>query len=167
VSAIKLAEATVSFLVETLKAEVSVAKRWVKSRDMLRADGVTSEVMDADEDFRKTFKAEVIMLSFTVAEQKIMAKPHTALSDEEKVTKRWVQQQLGSRYAKVQAHVKKAEDEEKETEEERGARRVADMATRLKRDLVAWTAKVEKAEKVTFSAVEMVKCLKAASALIK
>jgi hypothetical protein len=41
------------------------------------------------------------------------------------------------------------------------------MATRLKRDLTAWIDKVEKAEAVTFSATEMVKYLKSASALIK
>ena len=46
-------------------------------------------------------------------------------------------------------------------------KKVSDMATRLKRDLTAWIDKVEKAEAVTFSATEMVKHLKSASALIK
>ena len=96
-----------------------------------------------------------------------MAKPQTALSDEEKVTKRWVQQQVGSRLNRVIQHVKKAEDEEAMSDDERGARKVADLATRLKRDLTAWIDKVEKAEAVTFSATQMVKLLKEASALIK
>lgn len=166
-STIKLAESTVNFVVATLKAEASVQKRWVATADMLRADGVTSEILAKDEDFRKSFKSGVILLSFTAAEQKIMAKPHTSLSDEEKITKRWVQQQMGVRLARVQQYVKKAEDEENMSDDERGARKVADMATRLKRDLTAWIDKVEKAEAVTFSATEMVKYLKSAAALIK
>ena len=166
-STIKLAQATVSFVVETLKAEVGVQKRWVKAADLLRADGVTFDLLNKDEDFRKGFRTNVVLLSFTVTEQKIMAKPVTACSDEEKVTRRWIQQQMGTRLNRVAQYVKKAEDEEKMTDEDRGARRTADMATRLKADLTRWIEKVEKAEAVTFSATEMVKFLKSASALIK
>ena len=96
-----------------------------------------------------------------------MAKPQTALSDEEKVTKRWIQQQTGNRLSRVAQYVKKAEDDEAMNDDERGARKVADLATRLKRDLTKWIEKVEKAEAVTFSATQMVKILKDASALIK
>jgi hypothetical protein len=53
------------------------------------------------------------------------------------------------------------------TDDERGARKVADMGTRLKRDLTRWIEKVEKAEAVTFSATQMLQHLRAASALIK
>lgn len=166
-STINIAAATVNFVVETLKAEAGVQKRWVKAADMLRADGVTSDVLTKDDEFRKMFKTSVILLSFTATEQKIIAKPHTSLTDEEKVTKRWVQQQMGTRLNRVAQYVKKAEDDEAMTDDERGARKVADMATRLKRDLTAWIDKVEKAEAVTFSATEMVKYLKSAAALIK
>jgi hypothetical protein len=64
-------------------------------------------------------------------------------------------------------HVRKAEQEEQMTDDERGARKVADMGTRLKRDLTRWIEKVEKAEAVTFSATQMLQHLRAASALIK
>ena len=166
-SKINLSAACVTVVVETLKAEAGVAKRWVKSADMLRAEGVTSEALSNDKEMRDSFKRDVILLSFTKAEQAIMAKPQTALSDEEKITKRWVQQQVGSRLNRVIQHVKKAEDEESMTDDERGARKVADLASRLKRDLTAWIDKVEKAEAVTFSATKMLEHLRNASALIK
>ena len=166
-SKLNLTAECITTVVETLKAEAGVAKRWVKSADMLRAEGVTSEALSNDKEMRDAFKRDVILLSFTKTEQAIMAKPQTALGDEEKVTKRWVQQQVGSRLNRVIQHVKKAEDEESMSDDERGARKVADLATRLKRDLTAWIDKVEKAEAVTFSATQMIKHLKDAAALIK
>lgn len=166
-SKLNLTPECVSTVVETLKAEAGVAKRWVKSADMLRAEGITSEALNNDKELRDAFKRDVILLSFTKAEQAIKAKPQTALTDEEKVTKRWVDQQIGSRLNRVIQHVAKAEKEETMTDDERGARKVADMATRLKRDLSAWIDKIEKAEAVTFSATQMIQHLKAASALIK
>lgn len=166
-SKLNLTPECVTVVVETLKAEAGVAKRWVKSADMLRAEGITSEALNNDKELRDAFKRDVILLSFTKAEQAIKAKPQTALTDEEKVTKRWVDQQIGSRLNRVIQHVTKAEKEEMMTDDERGARKVADMATRLKRDLSAWIDKIEKAEAVTFSATQMIQHLKAASALIK
>ena len=134
---------------------------------MLRAEGITSEALTNDKEVRDAFKKNVVLLSFSKAEQAITAKPQTALTDEEKVTKRWITTETGSRLGKVIRHVKRAEDEEAMTDDERGARKVADMATRLKRDLSAWIEKIEKADAVTFSATQMIKLLKDASALIK
>lgn len=157
----------VSTVVETLKAQAGVDKKWKKAADSLRAEGVTSAMLTDDKEVRDAFKKDVILLSFTKAEQAIAAKPATALTDEEKVTRRWITTETGSRLGKVTRHVKKAEDEEAMTDEERGAKKVADLATRLKKDLTYWIEKVEKAEAVTFSATQMIQHLKAASALIK
>lgn len=162
-----LSETLVAKTVETLKLQGQVDKKWVAVADMWRAEGFSSEMILNDKEVRDSIKKNVILLSFTKAEQAIAAKPHTARSDEEKVTARWVTTETGSRLGKVIRHIKKAEDEENMTDEERGARKVADLATRLKRDLTRWIDKVEKAEAVTFSATQMVKCLKDASALIK
>lgn len=166
-TAFKLSAETITTVVDTLKADTAVQKRWLKAADALRAEGVTAETLDNDKEYRDAFKKNVILLSFTKTEQAIMAKPTTSLSDEEKVTKRWIVQQTGAKLVKVTSHVRKAEQEEMMTDDERGAKKVSDMATRLKRDLTAWIDKVEKAEAVTFSATEMVKYLKSASALIK
>jgi hypothetical protein len=166
-STLKLSAETISTVVETLKAQTAVEKRWLKTADLLRSEGVSSDTLTNDTEYRDAFKKNVILLSFTKTEQAIMAKPTTSLSDEEKVTKRWIIQQTGAKLVKVTTHVRKAEQEELLTDDERGAKKVSDMATRLKRDLTAWIDKVEKAEAVTFSATEMVKYLKSASALIK
>jgi hypothetical protein len=162
-----LSAETITTVVDTLKADTAVQKRWLKAADALRAEGVTSETLDGDKEYRDAFKKNVILLSFTKTEQAIMAKPATSLSDEEKVTKRWIIQQTGAKLVKVTGHVRNAEREEELTDDERGAKKVSDMATRLKRDLTKWIDKVEKAEAVTFSATEMVKALKSAAALIK
>ena len=158
---------TVTVTVETLKADNAVLKKWKKTADLLRGDGVTSDLLLNDAEYRAAFKKEVVLLSFTKIEQAIYAKPTTSLSDEEKVTKRFVTTEMGSRLAKVARYVKKAEEEEVMTDDERGARKVADMATKLKKDLAVWIEKIEKAEAVTFSATQMIKHLKDASALIK
>lgn len=162
-----LSAETVSAVVETLKADAGVQKRWVKAADMLRAEGVTSETLSSDKDYRAAFKQHVVLLSFSKADQAIKAKPQTALTDEEKVTRRWIDQQLGSRLNRVIQHVRNAEKEEQMTDEERGARRVADMEVRLKRDLTVWIEKIQKAEAVKFSAVKMIQHLSDAAALIK
>jgi hypothetical protein len=166
-SKLTLSAETISIVVDTFKADTAVQKRWLKAADALRAEGVTSEQLEGDKEYRDAFKRDVILLSFTKIEQAIMAKPTTSLGDEEKVTKRWIIQQTGAKLVKVTGHVRNAEREEELTDDERGAKKVSDMATRLKRDLTKWIDKVEKAEAVTFSATEMVKYLKSASALIK
>jgi hypothetical protein len=165
-TAIVLSNEARDFTVETLKADAGVAKRWIKARDMLRAEGVTSAMLEKDKDVRDYMKKDVILLSFTKAEQAIHAKPTTALTDEEKVTKRWITQQIGSRLGKIQSHVKKAEEEEAMGDDERGARRVAALESRLRRDLSAWVEKIEKAEAVTFPAVKMLEILKSGIALL-
>lgn len=166
-SKLNLSAECVTVVVETLKAEAGVQKRWVKAADMLRAEGVTAETLNNDREYRDSFKKNVILLSFTKTEQAIMAKPQTSLSDEEKVTKRWIQQQIGSRLNRVVQFVKRSEEEEALGDDEREARRVASLETRLKRDLAKWIDKVEKAEAVTFSATQMLQHLKAASAMLK
>ena len=165
--AVKLSQSAIEDTVNVLKAEGVLEKKWVKVADGLRAEGVTAEMLEGDEEFRKYFKYEVILLAFSKVDQSIMALPTTALSDEQKVTKRYVQAQLGVKLGRVSKYVKASEMAETMTDEEKGAKKVSDMATRLKRDLTSWIDKVEKAEAVTFSATEMVKYLKSASALIK
>jgi len=156
-----------SVVVDTLKADAGVQKRWVKAADMLRSEGVTADMLGSDKDFRAQFKEQVILLSFTKTEQAIMAKPQTSLSDEEKVTRRRIQQQMGNRLDRVAQYVARAEREEGLSDEDRGTQRVATLETRLKKDLTKWIEKLEKQEGTTFPLSDMLKALRAASALIK
>ena len=154
-------------VIETVKADAANEKRWVKAADMLRAEGVTADMLGGDKEFRAQFKEQVVLLSFTKTEQAIMAKPQTSLSDEEKVTRRWVQQQLGNRLDRVQKYVAKAEREEELSDDDKGAQRVATLETRLKKDLTKWIEKLEKQEGTTSPLFDMLKALRVASALIK
>ena len=167
ISGVTITDETVSTVVDVLKADAGVQKKWKKAADSLRADGVTGEMLESDADFRKTFKVGVVLLSFTKLEQAIYAKPTTSLSDEEKVTRRFVTTEMGSRLGKVTRYVKAAEKEESLTDDERSARRIAELAIRLGKGLDYWIGKVEKAAAVTFSATQMIQHLKAARALIK
>lgn len=164
---VTLSSSTVTSVVGAINADVVTHKKWVAAADALRADGVTSQFLTDNQEARDTFKKKVILLTFTKLEQALLEKPIHALNDEQKVTRRWVQQQMGDRLSRVMKYIARAEREEEMTDEERGARRVATMGARLKKELTRWIDKIEKAEKVEFSAVEMIKALKAAQALIK
>ena len=87
-SKLNLTAECVTTVVETLKAEAGVAKRWVKAGDMLRAEGITSEGLTNDKELRDGFKRDVVLLSFTKTEQAIMAKPQTALTDGDRASER-------------------------------------------------------------------------------
>ena len=100
-----------TIVIDTLKADNGVQKKWKKAADMLRAEGVTSDILSNDKEMRDYFKRDVVLLSFTKVEQAIYNKPTTALSDEEKVTKRFVTTEMGSRLGKVIRHVAAAEKE--------------------------------------------------------
>ena len=154
-------------VIEAVKADAANEKRWVKAADMLRSEGVTSEMLGSDADFRAQFKEQVILLSFTKVEQAIMARPQPTLSDEAKITRRWVQQQMGNRLDRVQKYVARAEREEELSDDDKGTQRVATLETRLKKDLTKWIEKLEKQEGTPFPLSDMLKALRAASALIK
>ena len=165
-SAIELSQETINEVVATLKADFSVYKKWKATADRLLDEGVDSDTLENDVEYRKVFRTDVVMLSFTQHEQSLCSKPITALSDEQKVTRRWVQQQVGTRLNKVIKYIKIAEAEARMTDEQKGAQQRATMESKLKRDLVAWIAKIEKSP-TTFDSVEMLKYLRSASALIK
>lgn len=166
-NAIKLSDACITIGIETLKADTATHKKWLKFADTLRADGVTSEMLDSDKDLREMIKSQIILPSFTKVEQAIYAKPKNARSDEEKVTARYITTETGSKLGKIKSHVRKAEQDELMSDDERDARRVASLETRLKKDLTKWIEKIEKAEAVTFSATKMLEHLKNASAMLK
>lgn len=166
-SKLSLSSDAISIAIETLKADKAVQKRWLACADKLRSEGVSSSLMKDDQEWRDGFMSEVVMLSFTKTEQAIYASPTTNLSEEQKVTKRWVTTERASRYGKVVRHIAKAEREESMTDEERGAQTRKSIGDRLKKDLEYWIDKIEKAEAVDFSATLMLDALKSAKSLIK
>lgn len=166
-SKLTLSPDAISIAIETLKADKAIQKRWLACADKLRSEGVSASLMRDDTEWRDGFMSEVVMLSFTKTEQAIYASPTTNLSEEQRVTKRFVTTERASRYGKVVRHIAKAEREEEMTDEERGAQARKTIGTRLKKDLEYWIDKIEKADAVDFSATLMLDALKSAKALIK
>ena len=164
---LQLSAEVVDEIVAVLKEDAAVGKRFLKAADTLREAGVTVDMLQNDKPFRDMFRTNVILLSFTKTEQGIAAKLPTLLTDAERVTRRWIQRETGSRMSKVIKYVDRSEKNEIMTDDERGAQAQAQLSTRLKRDLFAWIVRIEKAEAVDFSATLMIAKLREATSLIK
>lgn len=164
---LELSAEVVEEVVNVLKEDVAVGKRFLRAADTLREAGVTVDMLQNDKPFRDMFRTNVILLSFTKTEQAIATKLPTLLSDAERVTRRWIQAEVGSRLAKVIKYVTRSERNEQMTDEERGAQARSTLSSRLHKDLVRWIDKIEKAEAVDFSATLMIAKLREAISLIK
>lgn len=164
---VTLSAETVGTLVSVIVYDSKLHKRWLAAADTLRASGVTSEFLASNAEARKAFMSGVVLLSFTRTEQSIMSKPIDSCSEQERVARRVIRQEMGAKYASVVKYLIRAEKAETMTDEERGAKARASIGTRLRRDLTAWIDRIEKAEAVDFSATEMIKALKSAIVLIK
>ena len=161
----------ITFGIDTFKNEGKQDQRWVRFTDLLIADGVTADDFK-DSEFSSSFKVAVVLPSFTKAEQGLMNAPIKSLSDDQKITRRYLQQQIGSRVAKVVTHLKRREVQDNDaaddvTDSAKPKAKKNDLGAKLKADLIKWIDRVEKAEAVTFSAVKMLEHLRSASALIK
>ena len=156
--------------INTFRGEAKQEHQWIRFTDLLIADGITSEDFK-DSEFSNSFKVAVVLPSFTKQEQSLMSAPVKSLSDEQKVSRRYLQQQIGSRVAKVVTHLKKREAVEDDAADNdamaKPKAKKNDLGAKLKADLIKWIDRVEKAEAVTFSAVKMLEHLRSASALIK
>jgi len=165
----KLSTATVAAIGAWTAKVVGVGNSKVKAVDLLIADGVTSEMLGSREakyhtDLHDSVKISVV-LGFTATVQALLKKDAKGLSDAQKSDKRYWSMQIGSKVKDLRNALAKREALAEESD---GAgTRSASFDARLKKDLSAWIAKVEKLEGSSFSVVDMLKHLKGASALIK
>ena len=166
---VKLSTATVAAIGAWTNKSVSTDNAKTKAVDLLFADGVTAAMLEAPEKGESTTLFDSvkvsIVLGFTATVQTLLKKDAKGLSDAQKSDKRYWQQQIGSKMKDLRNALTRREAAEAESD---GAgTRNASFDARLKKDLAAWIAKVEKVEGSSFSVVDMLKHLKAASALIK
>jgi gas vesicle protein len=144
-----------------------------KAIDSLHADGVTAAMLVAPAKGESTVLFDSVKVSivmgFTVTVQALLKKDTKGLSEAQKESKRFWQMQIGSKMKDLRNALTRREEQAKdEMEGSEGAKaRTASFDARLKRDLAAWIAKVEKLEGSSFSVIDMLKHLKGASALIK
>lgn len=155
-------------------------KAKVKTVDIMVSEGITSEMLVAPKDgadpaFYDSVKSAVVA-GFATNVQALLSKDTKTLSDQGKKDKRYHQQQIGSKIKDLRnALIKRETLAKREAQGEDGedgengetGGNVASFETRLKRDLTKYIAQIEKGEAFQFPAVEMLKCLKSASALIK
>ena len=165
----KLSTATVAAIGAWTNKSVSVENAKTKAVDALFADGVTSAMLVAPEKGESTTLFDSVKISvvlgFTATVQGLLKKDAKGLSDTQKSDKRYWQQQIGSKVKDLRNALAKREAL---AEESGGAgTRTAAFDARLKKDLAAWIAKVEKLEGSSFSVIDMLKHLKGAAALIK
>lgn len=118
-----LSDASSKDLGEALKADNVAKNKWKKACDALTSDGVTSAMLAKPKKGETTPHEaligqveSIVLASFSKLEQEIFAKEPKTLSDEQKVTRRFVQTERGSRYAKIVRHMVKYEKDEQEPE---------------------------------------------------
>jgi hypothetical protein len=162
---------TVRIGADTLRAEAQVTQKWVKFTDLLRADGITSTMLDSktgSQELREWVKDKIILPSFKDAELALMAKETKSLEDDKKAQKRFLQQQVGSRLGKIQRHLRAAENPAGAGEDgtkagEDGTKTDAQRLQKLLDDILA---KIGKMEKPAFDAVAVCDHLKKCKGII-
>ena len=110
-------------ITDALKTESAVRNKFKKVSDGLIASGITSAMLARPKRGEESkYQALIdrvdhyVLASFTATEQKIFAQPVKSLSDEQKVTRRFVQTEMGSRYGRIRRHLAKAEAELEESD---------------------------------------------------
>jgi hypothetical protein len=157
-----LSTETCSQVKKALNVDGLAVKHWLIASDLLRSEGVTASSVGAGGKHREEIKERIVIPSLSKAEQALLQASIKVLSKTKKDTRREVQQKIGSRLAKIAFHLRK-----NEAVESRTPRMPSTLEATLRRDLSKLIKKVKDAEKVSFSATNMIKCLSEALALIK
>ena len=172
-----LSSSTINEVASALKSQDQTDKKWVKACDALRADRVTSAMLETEkkggnEDLRDQVK-KVIVSTFTEAEKALLAQDTKALpkrKDQQagdkapsKEDKKEVQQKIGARLSLIQSHIAKAEKAEEEGGEA-GATKTE--VQRIHEALDKAVTKLQGMTAPTFDVTEVVKRIKAAKGMM-
>jgi uncharacterized transporter YbjL len=169
--AIHITGKTLAAITGALNADATSANKWVIACDMLRAEKVTSAMLQkktGDEAVREQVKIAIIA-SFTADKRKLLNAEHAALSEADKTARKAVQQSIGAYMAKVYAHMIRAENVESGVtdKKERGARVTVTPNARITASLDAVITKAQALKEPSFSIPEFIKAIRVAKALIK
>ena len=110
VTSIVLSASTKKDLVDALKTDDQAGKKWLKSADSLRADGVTYVMLGKDKEggvpaVKNQVKA-IIIGTFADTDQKLLATDTKVLDDMGKFQKRDLIQTIGKKMSKIVQHLK-------------------------------------------------------------
>jgi hypothetical protein len=162
-----LSSSTVTALGNALKSQDKNEAIWVKACDSLRADRVTSDMLETEkkggsEDLRTQVKG-VILTTFSEAEKALLAQDTKALDELKKFLKKKVQQKIGARLSLIQSHIKKAEKAEEEGGE---AQATKTEVQRIHEALDKAITKLQGLTAPTFDVTEVVKRIKASKGMM-
>jgi hypothetical protein len=148
--------------------KLSAEKSTAQVVDALVADGVTPEMMrapkkDGDRTFYGSLEGAVIA-GFTATAQALLKKETKTLSDDQKVAKRYWQQQIGSKIKDFRNALQRRIDQGSEGD---GVHNTSTLESRIRRDLAKYITQLEKVESFSGNVVELTKCLKSALAYVK
>lgn len=165
----KLSTASINAIGAWAGQSVKVDNAKLKAVDSLHADGVTAAMLVAPAKGESTVLFDSVKISivmgFTATVQALLKKDTKGLSEAQKESKRYWQQQIGSKLKDLRNALTRREAQGAESD---GAgTKPASFEARLKRDLTKYIAQIEKLEAAKFTVVDMLKHLKSASALIK
>lgn len=149
-----------------LKSQDKNEGTWTKASDALRADRVTSAMLETskkggDEDLRDQVK-KVIVSTFTEVEKTLIVADPKLLDDMKKFQRKTAQQKIGARLALIQSHIRKAEKAEEDGE----AQASKTPIQRIHVDLDKAIAKLQKLEAPGFDVAEVIKRINAAKGMM-
>ena len=107
-AAITLNNTANAAITDAVKADGAALGKWVKVTDALIALGVTPALLKADKantELRDQVKARIV-LGFTPANQALLAKESKSLDDVQKMHRKEVQQEIGSKLGKIERHLR-------------------------------------------------------------
>ena len=112
-SQFKLATTTRSIIAEAVSSDVTTDHKWLKATDSLTADGikhsmVVTENKGGNAEVREALR-DAVVLGFTKPWQALYKQEAKALSDADKVQKRYVHQQVGKYLNRIEQYLAKAE----------------------------------------------------------
>jgi hypothetical protein len=153
-------------LAGALKSQDQNDQKWVKACDSLRADRVTSGMLETgkkggNEDLRTQVK-DVIVTTFSEAEKGLLATDTKALDDTKKFLKKKIQMKIGARLSLIQSHIRKAEKAEEDGEAEAPKTEVQRIHEALDKAI----AKLQKLSDPTFDPSEVIKRIKSAKGIM-
>ena len=176
-SKVVLSASTITALGNALKSQDQTDNKWVKASDSLRADRVTSAMLETEkkggnEEVRDQVKA-VIVTTFSDADRALLALDTKALpkrKDQQagdkapsKEDKKEVQQKIGARLSLIQSHIAKAEKAEQDGGEA-GATKTE--VQRIHEALDKAVTKLQGLTAPAFDVTEVVKRIKAAKGMM-
>lgn len=139
--------------------------------DALYADGVTPELMMAPpKDGDRTFYASLeraVVAGFSATIQALLEKETKSLPEEKKSTKRYWQQQIGSKIKDLRNSLQRRIDKANADGDSDGANNTSTLEARIKRDLSKYVSQLEKTESFQGNVINLIKDLKSAIAWIK